>query len=71
MQRAQLKIPSDLHHYWNPNLYFQLGFFFNSVLHNIKKMLTFRQTDLDQAVHYCNLLAMVVTGELHVTDGGI
>lgn len=34
-------------------------------------MLTFYQTDLDQAVHFCNLLAMVVAGELHVTDGGI
>lgn len=41
------------------------------MLQNIKKMMTFHQTDLDQAVHCCNLLAMVVTGELHVTDGGI
>lgn len=69
--RAQLKKHSDLHHCWSPNLYFQLGFFFNLGLHNIKKMLTFYQTDLGQAVHYCNLPAMVVTGELHVTDSGI
>lgn len=68
-QSAQLKTPSDLHQYWS--LYFQQGFFFNSVLHDIKKMLTFHRRDLGQAVHCCNLLAMVVSGELHVTDGGI
>lgn len=51
--------------------YIQLMFCFNSVLHNIKKMLNFHQTYLDQAVHCCNLLALAITGELHVADGGI
>lgn len=58
--------------YWSPNWHFQLGFFFNSLIQCCTtSRRCFYQTDLDQAVHYCNLLAMVVTGELHVTNGGI
>lgn len=51
--------------------YIQLVFFFNSVLHNNKKMLNFYQTSLDQAVHCCNLLDLALAGELHVGDSGI
>lgn len=69
-QKVQCKKPLIVHQCWSPS-YIQLVFFSNPVLHNTKKMLNFHQRYLDQTVHCSNLLALALTGELHVADGGI